>query len=117
MGHNVGDELLCNFAKILKLTFEKYGFIGRMGGDEFIVILSGHDVTKVKKIIREFNNNILSFNTINNKKYKISASCGYAIRKKDELMPLKEVYEKADENMYVNKKELKVEYNKEVISK
>ena len=81
MGHNVGDELLCDFAKILKLTFEKYGFIGRMGGDEFIVILSGYDVTKVKKIIREFNNNILSFNTINNKKYKISASCGYAIRK------------------------------------
>ena len=23
MGHNVGDELLCDFAKILKLTFEK----------------------------------------------------------------------------------------------
>ncbi len=118
MGHNVGDELLCDFAKILKLTFEKYGFIGRMGGDEFIVILSGHDVTKVKKIIREFNNNILSFNTINNKKYKISASCGYAIRKKDEIISLKEVYKKADKNMYLNKRELKLaSNNKEVISK
>ena len=113
MGHNVGDELLCNFAKILKLTFEKYGFIGRMGGD-----VSGHDVTKVKKIIREFNNNILSFNTINNKKYKISASCGYAIRKKDEIISLKEVYKKADKNMYLNKRELKLaSNNKEVISK
>lgn len=118
MGHNVGDELLCDFAKILKLTFEKYGFIGRMGGDEFIVILSGHDVTKVKKIIREFNNNILSFNTINNKKYKISASCGYAIRKKDEIISLKEVYKKADKNMYLNKRELKLaSNNKEAISK
>ena len=117
MGHNVGDELLCDFAKILKLTFEKSGFIGRMGGDEFIAILSGHDESKVKKLIEELNDNILNFNNISNKKYKISASCGYAIRKKDELMPLKEVYEKADENMYVNKKELKVEYNKEVISK
>lgn len=118
MGHNVGDELLCDFAKILKLTFEKYGFIGRMGGDEFIVILSGYDVTKVKKIIREFNNNILSFNTINNKKYKISASCGYAIRKKDEIISLKEVYKKADKNMYLNKRELKLaSNNKEVISK
>lgn len=65
MGHNVGDELLCDFAKILKLT-----------------------------------------------------SCGYAIRKKDEIISLKEVYKKADKNMYLNKRELKLaSNNKEAISK
>ena len=107
MGHTVGDELLCDFAKILKLTFEKDGFIGRMGGDEFIVILRGYDENSVKNFIRKLNDNILSFNTRKNNKYKISASCGYAIRKKDEIISLKEVYGKSDENMYINKRELK----------
>ena len=51
-------------------------------------------------------------------KYKISASCGYAIRKKDEIISLKEVYKKADKNMYLNKRELKLaSNNKEAISK
>lgn len=106
------------FYKNIKINLWKIWIYWTYGGDEFIVILSGHDVTKVKKIIREFNNNILSFNTINNKKYKISASCGYAIRKKDEIISLKEVYKKADKNMYLNKRELKLaSNNKEAISK
>ena len=61
---------------------------------------------------------MVNFNNISNKKYKISASCGYAIRKKDEIISLKEVYKKADKNMYLNKRELKLaSNNKEAISK
>ena len=40
------------------------------------------------------------------------------IIKKDEIISLKEVYKKADKNMYLNKRELKLaSNNKEAISK
>jgi len=35
-GHHIGDELLIKFAGILQETLGSIGFVGRMGGDEFI---------------------------------------------------------------------------------
>lgn len=38
-GHQVGDKLISGFTQILKETFEGVGIVGRMGGDEFTVII------------------------------------------------------------------------------
>lgn len=43
MGHTYGDDLISGFARILKETFEKEAVVGRMGGDEFIVIIRSDD--------------------------------------------------------------------------
>jgi|GEM_PF-4238694 len=37
-GHKVGDEVLNSIANLLSTTFNKYGRVGRWGGDEFLVI-------------------------------------------------------------------------------
>lgn len=39
-GHVKGDELLMNFAKALTNAVSGNGFVGRMGGDEFAIMLS-----------------------------------------------------------------------------
>ncbi|MGN0482166.1 MAG: EAL domain-containing protein [Lachnospiraceae bacterium] len=39
MGHQVGDIVLTRFAGTLRDTFRKSDYIGRLGGDEFIVFL------------------------------------------------------------------------------
>ena len=41
-GHIVGDKLLREIGKILREHFSKVGIIGRLGGEEFIVVLPGH---------------------------------------------------------------------------
>ncbi|WP_373019601.1 diguanylate cyclase [Thiomicrorhabdus sp.] len=42
-GHHVGDEVLQEFAELLKRSFTDNAHIGRWGGEEFIVILEGVD--------------------------------------------------------------------------
>ncbi|WP_352339018.1 GGDEF domain-containing protein [Psychrobacter sp. 16-MNA-CIBAN-0192] len=44
-GHEVGDQVLCDMAKILTHTFADQGVVSRYGGEEFLVMLpdTGHD--------------------------------------------------------------------------
>jgi two-component system, cell cycle response regulator len=37
-GHQTGDDILCGFVQILTKTFREYDTIGRIGGEEFLVI-------------------------------------------------------------------------------
>ena len=39
LGHMAGDETLKKFAMFLKEQFEPYGAVGRVGGDEFAVMI------------------------------------------------------------------------------
>ena len=41
LGHAEGDQYLVVIADILKASFRQNDFIARVGGDEFVVILSG----------------------------------------------------------------------------
>lgn len=39
LGHDVGDELLCQFSKKVKKCLRKYDTLARLGGDEFCILL------------------------------------------------------------------------------
>lgn len=39
LGHIAGDETLKQFATFLQEQFEPYGAVGRVGGDEFAVMI------------------------------------------------------------------------------
>ena len=49
-GHEAGDLLIAGFAAMLKKVFREVDFIGRFGGDEFIVILPETNCKDAKKI-------------------------------------------------------------------
>jgi diguanylate cyclase (GGDEF)-like protein len=42
-GHRKGDEVLKEFASLLKKSFRDYDIVGRVGGDEFVVVLTNID--------------------------------------------------------------------------
>lgn len=104
LGHNVGDELLIHIANQLKNILRQSDSISRIGGDEFIILLSEIKSDEDASIIA---NKILStLNTehqISSNKLHISTSIGIAIYPQNGTN-LEELMTKADTAMYDAKK-------------
>ncbi len=50
-GHEIGDLLLVEFSRLLRSIFRESDFIGRYGGDEFIILLQETNAQKANMII------------------------------------------------------------------
>lgn len=48
-GHDAGDALLCRIASVLASSFRGDDVVARVGGDEFTVLLPGHDAAAVRR--------------------------------------------------------------------
>ncbi|AFL72748.1 GGDEF domain-containing protein [Thiocystis violascens] len=53
-GHLVGDEVLCRFARILESNLRPYDFLGRFGGEEFVVITPLIEHLNVRMLYQRF---------------------------------------------------------------
>lgn len=105
-GHTQGDILLKNFSEILRNTFQGRGMAGRMGGDEFLVVMYEDDENKIISVLKDLDRNIASWNRVHPDD-KVSVSYGYAYYNGEKHVQLHNVYEQADAQMYEFKKEIK----------
>ena len=99
-GHDKGDELLCIFSETLEKTFGKIGFVGRMGGDEFISILVDTSEMEIKEVWKQLEDLLNEKSQTLDFPYQISSSYGYVTREKGEDTELEEIMRCADEKMY-----------------
>ena len=101
-GHLMGDKYLFEFGRELGNCFGNEGFIARIGGDEFVVILTGESMSQVDYLIDRMKHALATHNEkdpIINR----SAAIGYAYRHECEGKDANSVYLLADERMYKNK--------------
>ena len=102
-GHSKGDEALKKFAEILSKSFRAGDFVGRLGGDEFMVFspcFNDHSVL-VKKCSELLQ--VLSFEiTDGEKTVSVSASIGVAIFP-DNADTYDDLYKAADKALYHSK--------------
>lgn len=98
-GHDVGDSVLKEFAKILKNSSREVDFVGRWGGEEFLIVCpnTNHDEVKIlaeklRKKVEEF-----TFKTVGKK----TASFGTYEIKED--IDISKLIEKVDEALYKSK--------------
>ena len=103
-GHHEGDRLLTGFSTILTNCFWDANLIGRMGGDEFIVILLDEQAAHCTKRIHEFYALLADWNR-KEQVFQYSASYGYAYSYEVPNSSAQEVYMLADSRMYEMKKE------------
>lgn len=104
-GHDKGDRLLTGFSDILTGCFKDASLIGRMGGDEFLVVLPFINKNRTEKLLTEFSEEMNRQSSKDND-IRYSASYGYASSKDPELRgntDPKKVYLLADKRMYVMK--------------
>ena len=104
-GHEEGDLVLKNIAKILKNSFRDQDVVVRYGGDEFIVFtqLNRIELTDLNKVMNALRERIEE----NFRKYEISISYGMSIYPL-ETDNLKDLIRIADERMYDQKKDKKI---------
>lgn len=106
-GHAKGDILIKSAADVIAESFEKRGMVARMGGDEFIAVLETADEKEVSRLMEKFQVNV-------DKKNKeipdlnMTIACGRASGSESEN-DIEKIYQIADDRMYENKKQMKLE--------
>ena len=102
-GHSFGDEILQGASRMICETF-KHSPVFRVGGDEFVVILSGNDFKQREKLVKSFRaqseaNRISRTGSV--------VDCGMAVYHEDKDKNFDAVFKRADQKMYKNKSKLK----------
>jgi len=99
-GHAAGDQYLRNACRIVCEIF-KHSPVFRVGGDEFVVIAQGNDYARIDELVGRVSDQ--NMEAIRNG--GIVIACGMAKYENDgSAAP---VFERADQNMYENKSDLK----------
>ncbi|WGS65628.1 GGDEF domain-containing protein [Marinitoga aeolica] len=102
-GHKSGDYALKKVGDIINKNTRKSDLAIRYGGDEFVILVNTNDEETIDKIINRIDNQVKKELKI----YNIGISAGKYIKKADENISLEEIFEKADKDMYENKKRRK----------
>jgi diguanylate cyclase (GGDEF)-like protein len=98
-GHNMGDLLLKEFAKLLTDHTRRTDIIGRWGGEEFVMILPETDLFKAEEIATKLCKTV--FDTPFCVDQKITCSFGVTQYRKDETN--EEFIGRADDALYIAK--------------
>lgn len=104
-GHLVGDQYIIEAANIIKAVFYKVGECYRIGGDEFLVIITKASKVSIDKYIQKLRKRESEYN-MHADDIEMCIACGYAAYqgKNDNI---DEMRKRADVSMYQNKAEMK----------
>lgn len=103
-GHEAGDRVLIETARKLERAVGKDGFIARMGGDEFICVISDANIErKLQEVIEKISSQFEESMEIDDKKYSVGISIGFSIC--EEMLNVDELIHKADNEMYLQKRQ------------
>jgi len=104
LGHREGDAALKETAIVLKETFRNSDIIGRIGGDEFVIIPIGTAGDNIDVMTSRLQKNIDTLNRKINRHYKLSLSVGVTYYDPEQSNTIDELLTKADALMYAQKK-------------
>jgi two-component system, cell cycle response regulator len=104
-GHDAGDAVLQKFAEILKENIRASDLCGRLGGDEFLVILTHVERENIEltldRLRQQFASQIFAFN---GQKVRVTASFGIAGFQGGEAPEISALVRQADKALYAAKR-------------
>lgn len=102
LGHEAGDELLKNACALICRSFE-HSPVFRVGGDEFVAILTGEPFRQREYLVNSFEKEI----DRNQKNGGVVIASGYDIFDPSRDETYTDVFRRADKKMYARKNQLK----------
>ena len=77
-GHSVGDDVLKTIANHMRISFRKSDCIGRIGGEEFLVVLSETEKEEARKILEKYRESLSNLK-INSESIIVNATVSIGI--------------------------------------
>ena len=104
-GHHAGDVVLREFAEILKKNIRASDICGRLGGDEFLLVLTHVRAENIELTVRKFHEQLaqLSFR-FHGKSVHVTASFGVAGFHGKDLLEFSALVREADQMLYEAKR-------------
>lgn len=102
-GHAAGDEYLRSSSQLLCNIFV-HSPVFRVGGDEFVVFLKGNDYLARHELMNKLRSQVLENNKAGN---GVILASGMSEYKTESDLFVSEIFERADKEMYEDKKKLK----------
>ena len=105
-GHNCGDKILITASNQLRF-WHKYGDLYRVGGDEFIVVVTNMQKIRLDPIIEEWYKDTPALNDGYKDDFVCNFSYGVFYKTASDTLTFNNVMVSADEKMYEMKHEMK----------
>jgi diguanylate cyclase (GGDEF)-like protein len=104
LGHVVGDLLLSETADVIRETIRASDLAGRLGGDEFCVLLMGDPALEPERVVERMHDTLAAHNARPGRAFHVSVSMGMASLPPGRSVTLEELLDAADERMYEHKR-------------
>ncbi len=112
LGHEAGDHALVDSANILRKSFRESDIMGRMGGDEFAVLITDGSEADIEKIaVAHIQQNLKIHNEQAGRSYTLLLSMGFAHYDPGSPCTISELIKQADSSMYEDKNKHKLAKN------
>ena len=105
-GHDAGDKLIATAAKVISDIFKRSP-VFRIGGDEFLAVLQHRDLKDCEKLFAQFDVECAKARIKGNGEKTISIARGFALFESDKDFCFNDVFKRADNAMYENKRKIK----------
>lgn len=103
-GHDEGDFSLKLIGDILADTIGESGVVGRIGGDEFVLVTGYDALDEGEYLCQKLHAQFAAFNETSDKKYNIGISVGTYLLQNALEMDIQDALALADEKLYEEKK-------------
>jgi diguanylate cyclase (GGDEF)-like protein len=104
LGHVVGDLLLKEAADVIRETIRASDIAGRLGGDEFCVLLMGDPELDPERVVERMRDTLAVHNARSGRTFRVAVSMGVSSLPPGRSVTLEELIDAADERMYEDKR-------------
>ena len=104
-GHATGDDVLREFAAVLRATVRDSDLAGRWGGEEFMLLLPGADAVGGAQLADRVRTSLMERSFVGQERADVSVTCSFGVAQHSPGLDERDLFAAADRALYRAKRE------------